>query len=97
MEFTHPKSKNRKPKRNSWLIERVMTWIISLQSVSEFLTDVEDYFFHVNLRAFLLSWGFFPPVLIVWDESFRKHGHRTDKNESSITGLLSLKRIDSGQ
>jgi len=36
LEFMWPKNKNRINKRNSWLVARVMTCVICLQSVSEF-------------------------------------------------------------
>lgn len=40
------------------------------------LTDAEDYFFSCEPESILTSLLSFFPVLIVWDESSRKHGHR---------------------
>lgn len=72
--------------------------LVNLFTVSFWvLADAEDYFFSCereSILTFLLS---FFPVLIVWDESLRKHQPRIDKNKSLVSGVLSLKRIDSGQ
>lgn len=61
------------------------------------LTDAEDYFFSCEPESILTSLLSFFPVLIVWDESPRKHRHKIDKNISLVSVVLSLKRIDSGQ
>jgi len=96
LEFMWPKNKNRINERNSWLVARVMTCIICLQSVSEFWLVLRIISFHVNLRLFLLPCYLFFHVLTVWDESPGDQGHRIDKNESSISGVLSWKGFIQG-
>lgn len=78
LEFTRQKHKNGKQKK--FMAHGKGYDSDNLFTVSfRVLTDAEDYYFSCdpeNILMFLLP---FFLVLIVWDESSRRHGHGTDK------------------